>query len=343
MSAPRDTDALVEGVLNRQRAALGRALTLVESRRAVDRPAALALLERLGTPPRPAMRIGVTGVPGAGKSTLLDALGSRLLSEGRTVAVLAVDPSSQRTGGSILGDKTRMRRLVRAEGAFVRPQPSGGTLGGVARRSAEALLVLEAAGFDVIFVETVGVGQSEGAVSELTDLLLLVLIAGAGDELQGIKRGVLELADVAVLHKADGPQRERVERAARQLASALRLLRGQGAPPVLACSALEEHGIEALWDTIQSRWDARLAEGSLLRRRAAQRVHWMWHSLEDRLLETLRGAPAVQRLLPALEPGVRDGSIPPTAAAERLLEAFLGHAPPLPGSSPLQPPSNHPR
>ncbi len=326
MTAPPDIEALAEGVRHRRRAELGRALTLVESRHPADRPRAIALLEHLGTPERPAMRIGVTGVPGAGKSTLLDAIGSRLVASGRTVAVLAIDPSSQRTGGSILGDKTRMARLARSERAFVRPQPSGGTLGGVARRSAEALSLLEAAGFEVIFVETVGVGQSEGAVSELTDLLLLVLLAGAGDELQGIKRGVLELADVTVLHKADGPQRDRVEHAARQLASALRLLRGRDAPPVLPCSAREEHGLEELWRTVEARWTERLQSGRLTQRRAEQRGRWMWRALEERLLDSVRHDPPVRRLLQEIEPRVREGSLPPTVAAERLLEAFLQRA-----------------
>ncbi len=324
MSAAGDIEALLEGVRGRRRAALGRALTLVESRRPQDRAVALRLLERLGAPNRQAMRLGVTGVPGAGKSTLLDALGSRLTEAGHSVGVLAVDPSSQRTGGSILGDKTRMARLARSERAFVRPQPSGGVLGGLGRRSAEALALLEAAGFEILFVETVGVGQSEGAVAELTDLTLLVLLAGAGDELQGIKRGVLELADVVVVNKADGEGRARAETAARQLTGALRLLRGREAPPVLTCSARQGDGLDELWTTLRERWDAMRQDGRLQARRRGQRTHWLWRALEERLLEALREDARVRADLARLAPRVEAGELLPTVAAERLVARFLG-------------------
>ena len=326
MSGLGDIEALLEGVRARRRAALGRALTLVESRRPRDRALAIELLDRLGGRAATALRLGVTGVPGAGKSTLLDALGTRLTEAGHTVGVLAVDPSSQRTGGSILGDKTRMARLARSERAFVRPQPSGGVLGGLGRRSAEALALLEAAGFEILFVETVGVGQSEGAVAELTDLTLLVLIAGAGDELQGIKRGVLELADVVVINKADGEGRAGAEAAARQLSGALRLLRGRQAPPVLTCSARQGDGLEELWTTLRERWEAMRRDGRLEARRRSQRRHWLWRALEERLLEALREDAQVRAELTRLSPQVEAGELLPTVAAERLVARFLGAA-----------------
>jgi LAO/AO transport system kinase len=272
-----------------------------------------------------AARLGITGVPGVGKSTFIDAFGTMLTGLGHDVAVLAVDPSSRRTGGSILGDKTRMQRLAVNPAAFIRPSPSSGTLGGVTRATRESIVIMEAAGYDVILVETVGVGQSETAVAGMVDTFLLLALARTGDSLQGIKKGVLELADVIAVNKADGPHEKDARAAARELAAALRLLQDPGAAwrtPVLTCSALENAGLDEIWDRVQRHRAVLESTGELDRRRRDQQVDWTWNLVQDQLLARLHGDPRVRALAPALEQQVRDGAVTATTAAERILDAF---------------------
>jgi LAO/AO transport system kinase len=267
----------------------------------------------------------VTGVPGVGKSTFIDALGTLLTGRGHRVAVLAVDPSSRRTGGSILGDKTRMERLSADPAAFIRPSPTSGTLGGVAKATRESIVVMEAAGYDVVLVETVGVGQSETAVAAMVDTFLLLTLARTGDQLQGIKKGVLELADVIAVNKADGPHERDARAAARELSGALRLLRTPEAawsPPVLTCSAREDTGLEELWEQIGSHRRILEASGELAARRRDQQVAWVWNLVEDRLLARLREDSGVRKLAPTLEEQVRAGRMTATNAAEEILRAF---------------------
>ncbi|MEV6368038.1 methylmalonyl Co-A mutase-associated GTPase MeaB [Micromonospora musae] len=318
-------EAYVEGVRAGSRAWIGRAITLVESTRADHRAAAQQLLVALTPHAGNARRIGITGVPGVGKSTFIDALGSRLTADGHRVAVLAVDPSSTRTGGSILGDKTRMARLATDPAAFIRPSPTAGTLGGVAKATREAIVVVEAAGYDVVLVETVGVGQSETAVAEMVDTFLLLTLARTGDQLQGIKKGVLELADVIAVNKADGPHATDARRAARELAGALRLIHppnGGWQPPVVTCSALEETGLDDVWGQIRGHQDALAASGDLAERRRRQQVNWVWEMVRAELLDRLRSHPTVQALTPEVERQVVDGTLTPALAAERLLAGF---------------------
>ncbi|MEU5566731.1 methylmalonyl Co-A mutase-associated GTPase MeaB [Micromonospora musae] len=318
-------EAYVEGVRAGSRAWIGRAITLVESTRADHRAAAQQLLVALTPHAGNARRIGITGVPGVGKSTFIDALGSRLTADGHRVAVLAVDPSSTRTGGSILGDKTRMARLATDPAAFIRPSPTAGTLGGVAKATREAIVVVEAAGYDVVLVETVGVGQSETAVAEMVDTFLLLTLARTGDQLQGIKKGVLELADVIAVNKADGPHATDARRAARELAGALRLIHppnGGWQPPVVTCSALEETGLDDVWGQIRSHQDALAASGDLAERRRRQQVNWVWEMVRAELLDRLRSHPTVRALTPEVERQVVDGTLTPALAAERLLAGF---------------------
>ncbi len=314
-------DDYERGIVAGDRAVLGRAITLVESRRADQRQQAQDLLTRLLPRTGEAHRVGVTGVPGVGKSTFLERLGTALTAEGRRVAVLAVDPSSSLSKGSILGDKTRMPELAADERAFIRPSPSGGSLGGVARRTREAMLLCEAAGYDVVFVETVGVGQSEAVVAGMVDLLLLLLLPGAGDELQGIKRGLLELVDAVAVNKADGASLAAARKARSYYRSALKYLRTGERPPVVCVSAREGTGLEELWREIEELRRARLASGELERRRSDQRRQWMWAAVEDELLGSLRRHPAVVALLPELERRVIAGEVAPTLAARRLLAA----------------------
>lgn len=320
-----DLDAYEHGVREANRTWLGRAITLVESRRADHTAAAQELLRRLADADRmPAHRIGFTGVPGAGKSTLIDDLGSRLTAAGHRLAVLAVDPSSVRTGGSILGDKTRMARLAADADAFVRPSPSSGILGGVARATRESILVVEAAGFDVVFVETVGVGQSETAVANMVDTFVLLTLARSGDSLQGIKKGVLELADVIVVNKADGDRQVEARAAARELASALHLVGGARdgwTPPVLTASALDGTGVDDLWAQISAHRAAMEAAGAFSRRRAEQSVGWMWSMVEQRLHDWFRSRSEVGARAGELEAALRAGTTTPTAAALDLLSA----------------------
>ncbi|MGH3249409.1 MAG: methylmalonyl Co-A mutase-associated GTPase MeaB [Trebonia sp.] len=315
----------VRGVLDGSRADIARAITLVESTRPDHRRLAQQVLTELLPNSGKAVRIGVTGVPGVGKSTFIDAFGTMLTGLGHRVAVLAVDPSSNRTGGSILGDKTRMQRLAVDPAAYIRPSPSSGTLGGVTRATRMSIVIMEAAGYDVVLVETVGVGQSETAVAGMVDTFLLLALARTGDQLQGIKKGVLEMADVIAVNKADGPHEKDARAAARELASALRLLRDPSAawrPPVLTCSAQENKGLDEIWERIQRHREMLESTGELERRRRDQQVGWTWNLVHDQLLDRLRENPAVRAIAPALEQQVRDGSITATLAADQILDAF---------------------
>jgi LAO/AO transport system kinase len=319
--ADRSTGDLAERVLSGDRASLARAITLIESRRADHRAEAGALLQRLLPHTGRAIRVGVTGVPGVGKSTTIDTLGSNLTAAGRRVAVLAVDPSSSRTGGSILGDKTRMSRLSVDRNAFIRPSPSSGTLGGVAARTRETMLVCEAAGFDVVLVETVGIGQSETVVADMTDFFLVLMLPGAGDELQGIKKGVLEIADMIAINKSDGANRSRAEAAAAEYLAALHILQPSSSvwkPPVVLISGLANEGLDELWSRIEDHRRKTTAAGEFDARRRSQQVKWMWSMLEERLLSRLRTEPAVKQRLPKLERAVADGELAPTLAVEEI-------------------------
>jgi LAO/AO transport system kinase len=316
---------LAAQVLDGDRRALARAITLVESTRADHREEADALLTEVMPRTGGAVRVGISGAPGSGKSTLIETLGLQLVDAGKRVAVLAVDPSSTRSGGSILGDKTRMEELTRRAEAFVRPSPTGGTLGGVARRTREALLVCEAAGFDVVLVETVGVGQSEVAVEGMVDCFLLLIAPGGGDELQGIKRGIMELADVVVVNKADGDLAAVASTTAAEYANALHLIRPKTppwSPTVVLCSALEGRGIDEVWAAVEEHRRVLEGAGELNARRAEQAKAWMWSELSAGLLERLRLDPAASEAAARLESEVVAGHIPPTVAAERVLEAF---------------------
>ena len=318
---------LVDGVLSGDRAAVGRAVTLVESTKPDHRADARRLLDALAPHAGGAQRVGVTGVPGVGKSTFIEALGSMLTAVGHRVAVLAVDPTSTVTGGSILGDKTRMPRLSNDPSVFVRPSPSAGTLGGVTRSTRETMMVLEAAGHDVVLVETVGIGQSETVVAAMVDFFLVLMLPGAGDELQGIKKGVLEMADLIAVNKADGDNVPAARTAVRDYSSALRLTHPTSPtwnPPVMTCSGQNGDGLEDLWGRIADHRSLMTATGEWDDRRRAQRLAWMWSMVEDRLLNSLRADPAVLGLLMAAEAEVLDGLTTPSAAAERLLEAFGG-------------------
>ncbi|MFI8347449.1 methylmalonyl Co-A mutase-associated GTPase MeaB [Streptomyces sp. NPDC085596] len=320
-----DLDTYVKGVLDGKRALVARAITLVESTRPQHRALAQELLTELLPHSGRARRIGVSGVPGVGKSTFIDAFGTMLTGQGHRVAVLAVDPSSTRTGGSILGDKTRMERLAVDPHAFVRPSPSAGTLGGVAKATRESMVVMEAAGYDVVLVETVGVGQSETAVADMVDSFLLLTLARTGDQLQGIKKGVLELADVIAVNKADGPHERDARAAARELAGALRLMHGKDAfwtPPVLHCSARETSGLDTVWERLEQHRTLLDSTARLAAKRRDQQVRWTWSMVRDELLGRLHADPEVRRLTPGLEQEVRDGSLTATRAADRILRAF---------------------
>lgn len=314
---------LADSVRRGDRRALAQALTLVESTRSDHRPQADGLLALLLPATGNSIRVGISGAPGVGKSTFIEALGLSLADAGRKVAVLAVDPSSEVSGGSILGDKTRMERLSRHPNAFIRPSPSGGALGGVARRSRETLLVMEAAGYEVTLVETVGVGQSETAVAEMTDSFLLLLGPGGGDELQGIKKGIVEIADLLVVTKADGDLLPVAGRARADYAAALAILApGAGwQPPVLLSSALTGAGIDEVWQDVLRHRNTLGAKG-VAAKRAAQARRWMWREVEDGLMAVLRADPEVAARLGALERAVGAGRATPGEAAAELLKAF---------------------
>ena len=312
---------MVRGLRTRDRGVLARAITLIESTREPDRAAAQKMLELLLPDTGKAIRVGITGVPGAGKSTFIDALGMRLVETGKRVAVLAVDPSSETTGGSILGDKTRMDRLSRDQRAYIRPSPAANAAGGVAPRTRETMLLCEAAGFDVVLVETVGTGQSELAVAHMVDTFVLLTLAGAGDELQGIKRGVMELADVIVVHKIDSTDSADVERTRTDLATAQRLLR-QGhdswTAPILGCSSVSGAGLEQVWRAIEEH-GAALGEEGVAEKRRQQALHWFDACVLDQLQRDFLSASAVMAALPELRRRVLAGALPPADAAAELL------------------------
>lgn len=317
MTVPIDPDAVRSG----NRAAVARAITLVESRRPDHQRHAQALLRTLLPHTGGARRVGISGVPGVGKSTFVDAIGGRLVETGHRVGVLAVDPSSSRTGGSVLGDKTRMTTLAASDHAFVRASPTSGTLGGVAKATRESILVMEAAGYDVVFVETVGVGQSEYVVAGMVDSFVFLTLARTGDQLQGIKRGILELADVVAVNKADGPHATESRRAARELAGALRLLRGSAdAPPVLTCSALEGTGIDEVWAAVEAHRTRLERGGALEAKRRGQQVEWTRALVRDRILAQL-DAPSVRAAVAIAEAGVRAGDLVPDDAVRVILAA----------------------
>lgn len=325
MTARMELDDYVGGVLRGDRTVLGRAITLVESTKPEHQQLAQQMLLELLPHSGKAHRIGITGVPGAGKSTFIDAFGSNLTAQGHRVAVLAVDPTSPRSGGSILGDRTRMHRLSVDSAAFIRPSPAGGTLGGVTRSTREAIVVVEAAGYDVVLVETVGVGQSETIVANMVDFFLVLMIAGAGDELQGIKKGVLELADMIAVNKADSGNEERARTAAGEYQRALRLMHPASpnwTPPVVTCSGLENRGLDTIWKQIQLHRRKLSDSGELDLKRQRQQLDWMWSTVDDRLLSALRAHPAVKALLPTIEADVVGGRLTPTLAADRILDAF---------------------
>ena len=328
------TDDLAAAVRSGDRAALPRAITLVESTRADHREQAqqllMTLMHEAGSAPDPEgrrhqpMHVGITGVPGVGKSTAIEALGMHLIEQGHRVAVLAVDPSSTRTGGSILGDKTRMAKLAVHPDAYIRPSPTSGTLGGVARATRETIVLLEAAGFDVILVETVGVGQSEVTVANMVDTFVFLTLARTGDQLQGIKKGVLELADVVVVNKADGEHATEAKAAARELTGAIRLIHPRETlwrPPVLTMSALEGTGLAELWGTVLKHRQVLTDAGEFDARRRAQQVDWTWSMVRDTVLDQVFNNSTVREIRADVERQVRDGELTPTLAAQRILDA----------------------
>ena len=331
-AAPRpqerpSVDDLVAGVLAGDRAMLGRAITLIESRNTKHQRQAADLSLKLFPHSGNAFRIGITGVPGVGKSTFIEAFGCALIRQGKKVAVLAVDPSSPLTGGSILGDKTRMANLSVERDAFIRPSPSGGTLGGVTRTTRQTIVVCEAAGFDVVLVETVGAGQSEVAVSDMTDFFLVLMLPGAGDELQGIKKGVLEIADMIVVNKADADNEIRAKQAAVHYRNALHIMQQRSpnwSPPVLMCSALHNKGIDEVWLKLEDYRKKLAASGELQEKRQSQRWKAMWSMLQDRLMTDLKTHPQVIEELPGIRDDLHDGRLTVTLAVERLLALSRG-------------------
>lgn len=323
-SAMRDNDPqfYIDGVRCGNRRILAKTITLIESAHPAHRQLGRSVVDQLLPETGKAVRLGITGVPGVGKSTFIESFGMMLVEQGHRVAVLAVDPSSTRSGGSIMADKTRMERLAVAPAAFIRPSPSGGTLGGVARMTRESLLVCEAAGFDVVIVETVGVGQSETTVASMVDFFLVLMLAGAGDELQGIKKGVLELADAVTINKADGDNVEKAENARQSYETALHLLNPPTPTwnvPVLTCSALTMAGVEKLWETIQEHRRKLSDTGELAEKRRRQALAWMWSRIEDGLKERFHGNRQVRARLRDIEASVQRGELSPTLGAETLL------------------------
>jgi LAO/AO transport system kinase len=317
-------EELAAAVRSGDRAALPRAITLLESTRADHREQAQQLLLELMPDSGDAHRVGITGVPGVGKSTAIEAVGMYLIERGHRVAVLAVDPSSTRTGGSILGDKTRMSRLAVHPDAYIRPSPTSGTLGGVAKATRETVVLLEAARFDAILIETVGVGQSEVAVSNMVDTFVLLTLARTGDQLQGIKKGVLELADIVVVNKADGDHLPEARKAARELSSAIRLIYPRETlwrPPVLTMSAVEGTGLTELWDTIERHCQVLTEAGEFDARRRDQQVDWTWQMVRDTVLDRVLSNPDVRKIRAEVERQVKAGELTPTLAAQQILKA----------------------
>jgi LAO/AO transport system kinase len=323
--APPDVAKLAGGIRAGERAVLARAITLIESKRADHQRSARRLVQELLPHTGQAIRVGITGMPGVGKSTTIDALGVLLTNQGHRVAVLTVDPSSSRSGGSILGDKTRMARLANDPHAFIRPSPASGTLGGVAAKTRETMLLAEAAGFDVVLVETVGIGQSETAVADMTDFFLLLMLAGAGDELQGLKKGVIELADMIAVNKADGDNVKRATAAAAEYGAALHILTPRSpnwAPPVVTYSALTGTGVAELWTQVLAHRERLSAADELAARRKDQQVKWLWTMLDERLIARLKSDPALKSRLPALEKAVAEGRLSPALAVEEIAGAM---------------------
>ena len=320
-----DVDDLFEGVCAGNRTKLARAITLLESSAPAHKVLAQELLVKLLPFSGKAMRVGLTGVPGVGKSTTIETLGLHLIEQGHRVAVLAIDPSSTKSRGSILGDKTRMAQLSARDEAFIRPSPSAGTLGGVAKATREAMVVLEAAGFDIVIVETVGVGQSEVAVAQMVDTFAFLALAGAGDQLQGIKKGVLEMADVITINKADGQNLRPAKRAARDLTTAMKMVRQPNqvwTPPVLTMSALEHDGVDKFWQAIEDHVHA-MHEAKLFdENRANQQIKWMWSMVHETLLQRLNTNAEVKSESDLVEKQLRSGQLTPTLAAERIMKAF---------------------
>jgi len=320
-----DLSALARGIREGERAVLARAITLVESTRADHRTLARSLVQELLPATGEAIRVGVTGMPGVGKSTTIDALGTLLTKTGRRVAVLTVDPSSSRSGGSILGDKTRMARLANDDKAFIRPSPSSGTLGGVAARTRETLLLCEAAGHDVVLVETVGIGQSEITVADMTDFFLVLMLPGAGDELQALKKGVVELADMIAVNKADGDNIKRASAAAAEYRAALHILTPRSPDwtvPVITYSALTGDGIPELWRQVLAHRSAMTRSGAHERRRREQQVKWMWAMIEQRLVARVKSDADVKARLPEIEAAVAEGRLSPAVAAEDIAKVL---------------------
>ena len=320
-----DVAKLAAGIRAGERAVLARAITLIESKRADHQRAARRLVQELLPRTGQAIRVGITGMPGVGKSTTIDALGVLLTNQGHRVAVLTVDPSSSRSGGSILGDKTRMARLANDPHAFIRPSPASGTLGGVAAKTRETMLLAEAAGFDVLLVETVGIGQSETVVADMTDFFLVLMLAGAGDELQGLKKGVIELADMIAVNKADGDNVARATAAAAEYRGALHILTPRSphwAPPVVTYSALTGDGVAALWTQVLAHRERLSAAGEFAARRREQQVKWMWAMLDERLFARVKSDPAVKSRLPELEAAVAAGRLSPAVAVDEIADAM---------------------
>jgi len=319
----KDPDYYIQGVLDSNRLMLSRTITLIESSLPAHQEMAGKIIEKLLAHTGKAIRLGITGVPGAGKSTFIESFGTMLTERGHQVAVLAIDPSSARSGGSVLGDKTRMLELSVNDNAFIRPSPSGGTLGGVARKTRETMLACEAAGFDVIIIETVGVGQSETAVASMVDFFLVLMIAGAGDELQGIKKGILEVADSIVINKADGDNVVRAERARREYEAALHILTPGSVnwtPLVLTCSALKQSGLNEIWETVTRHRIALQASGELELKRKKQALDWMHFLLEEGLKTWFYTHPHIHTNLPKLTSAVEQQTISPTSGAGQLLD-----------------------
>jgi LAO/AO transport system kinase len=317
-----DHQAYIDGVLNRERRLVSKTITLIESSLGSHQELARKIIDSLLPHTGKAIRLGITGVPGVGKSTFIESLGMALVKDGHRVAVLAVDPSSNRSGGSVMADKTRMEKLSAEHNAFIRPSPSGGALGGVARKTRETMLICEAAAYDVIIVETVGVGQSESTVASMVDFFLVLMLAGAGDELQGIKKGILELADAIAITKADGDNVEKARKAARTYENALQFLRPTSPvwmPPVLTCSAADMTGIREIWQTVLTHRKKLSDSGELEQKRQRQALDWMWSLIEEGLKYRFHQNPEIKNRIPKLTRAVEKGVTAPTLAAEELL------------------------